>query len=258
MKTQHVESLEEIIFENRNKEYGAFSLRKNYGSHILISLSVAVLFMGTALTYPLIMRPNEKSTEKTDSVFVISNPFSPSLPDQVLPPPPPESVRDKPDNILSLKPPIVTDAPINNEFGKQILLADNKLLPLLPFPESGIGQPVKNEPVISQPVKSEPATWVEEMPHFPGGEAELHTFLLTRIKYPFEAREINLQGIVYLSFVVENDGSITNITVLKAIGSGCEEEALRVIRSMPNWIPGKQNGLPVRVKLTLPIKFTLQ
>ena len=114
------------------------------------------------------------------------------------------------------------------------------------------------EPVIPVVEKPEPLTIVQEMPAFPGGVESLKTFLTNHIKYPAEAREMGIQGTVYLSFVVETDGSITNISVLRPVGGNCEEEAIRVLRSMPNWLPGKQNGNAVRVRLNLPVKFTLE
>jgi TonB family protein len=100
-------------------------------------------------------------------------------------------------------------------------------------------------------------TVVEKMPEFPGGGYAFYNFLADSIQYPQLAIENKIQGKVYVQFVVEEDGSITNIKVLRGIGGGCDEEALRVIKLMPNWIPGKQNGKPVRVLYNLPIKFIL-
>jgi protein TonB len=104
---------------------------------------------------------------------------------------------------------------------------------------------------------NEPLTMVEEMPQFPGGAEALYPYIGKNLKYPEQAVEEGIEGIVYLSFVVETDGKITGVTVLRGIGGGCNEEALRVVRSMPNWTPGKQGGKPVRVKYNLPIRFKL-
>lgn len=101
-------------------------------------------------------------------------------------------------------------------------------------------------------------TVVESMPEFPGGDAARMKFLQENIKYPQLARESGIQGTVYVTFVVEPDGSISNVRVLRGIGGGCDEEAVRVIQSMPRWIPGKQRGKPVRVQFNMPIRFTLQ
>ncbi|NLH53637.1 MAG: energy transducer TonB [Bacteroidales bacterium] len=99
---------------------------------------------------------------------------------------------------------------------------------------------------------------VESMPEFPGGEEARIAFLRDNIKYPQMARESGIQGTVYVTFVVETDGRVTAVRVLRGIGGGCDEEAVRVVKAMPRWIPGKQRGKPVRVQFTMPIKFTLQ
>ena len=101
-------------------------------------------------------------------------------------------------------------------------------------------------------------TVVESMPEFPGGSTELYAYLNSNIKYPVMAKESGIQGKVYITFVVERDGSITDIKLLRGIGGGCDEEAIRVVQSMPKWSPGKQRGKPVRVQYNLPVRFTLQ
>lgn len=98
---------------------------------------------------------------------------------------------------------------------------------------------------------------VQEMPGFSGGDNARIQYLRENLKYPLLARETGISGNVYFTFVVEKDGSISNIELLKGIGGGCDEEAYRVISNMPKWNPGKQRGHPVRVKLTMHIEFTL-
>jgi periplasmic protein TonB len=99
---------------------------------------------------------------------------------------------------------------------------------------------------------------VESMPEFPGGEAALHQYLAENIKYPQMAKESGIQGRVFVTFVVERNGKVTDVKVLRGIGGGCDEEAIRVVQNMPSWTPGKQRGKPVRVQFNLPVKFTLQ
>ncbi len=99
---------------------------------------------------------------------------------------------------------------------------------------------------------------VEQMPSFPGGDAELMKFLSTHIKYPVVAEENGIQGRVIATFVVERDGSITDVKVIKSVDPSLDKEAIRVLKSMPKWIPGKQNGSTVRVKYTVPVTFRLQ
>lgn len=98
---------------------------------------------------------------------------------------------------------------------------------------------------------------VEEMPEFPGGQDALFAYIGKNLKYPEQAVEEGIEGVVYVTFVVEKDGKISGARVLRGIGSGCSEEALRVVSGMPNWRPGKQRGQEVRVQYNLPIRFKL-
>ncbi len=101
-------------------------------------------------------------------------------------------------------------------------------------------------------------TIVEEMPEFPGGMNKLAEYLGKNIKYPQMARESGIQGRVFVQFVVEPDGSVSNVAVMRSLGGGCDEEAIRVVKSMPKWKAGKQRGKPVRVSYILPVNFKLQ
>ncbi len=100
-------------------------------------------------------------------------------------------------------------------------------------------------------------TVVEEMPHFPGGEDARYQYLAENLNYPVEARVNGIQGRVFVTFVVEKDGSISNVRVLRGIGGGCDEEAVRVVSNMPRWKPGRQRGNPVRVQFNMPLLFKL-
>jgi protein TonB len=134
--------------------------------------------------------------------------------------------------------------------------------------------PKKNDPnadiTIDEPVPSAPAstdkssvdpskifTAVEMEPSFPGGIEMFYKFLQYNIRYPAKAFEDKMQGKVFVSFTVEKDGSLNNIKVVRALGGGCDEEAVRVMELSPKWKPGVQNGRPVRVQYTMPISFSL-
>ncbi len=99
---------------------------------------------------------------------------------------------------------------------------------------------------------------VEEMPSYPGGDQKLMEYIAKNIKYPQIARESGIQGRVFVGFVVEPDGHVSNVKLLRGIGGGCDEEAMRVIKSMPKWKPGKQRGKAVRVSYQIPVMFKLQ
>ncbi len=98
---------------------------------------------------------------------------------------------------------------------------------------------------------------VESMPEFPGGEEARLQYLNENVRYPTMAREAGIQGRVFVEFVVEKDGKVTNVRVVRGIGGGCDEEAIRVVESMPRWIPGKQRNVPVRCRFNMPIRFIL-
>ena len=116
------------------------------------------------------------------------------------------------------------------------------------------GEVLKAKEVIAEP---EPPI-VEEMPQFPGGQAALLEYLAKNIKYPVVAEENGIQGRVIVTFVVERDGSITDVKVVKSVDPSLDKEASRVVKAMPRWQPGKQNGSAVRVKYTVPVQFKLQ
>lgn len=100
-------------------------------------------------------------------------------------------------------------------------------------------------------------TVVENMPQYPGGEEARMNYMIKNVKYPKEAKEKGIQGTVYATFIVEKDGSINNVKIIKGIDTRCDEEAFRVVSEMPKWKPGTQNGKAVRVKFTMPISFKL-
>jgi TonB family protein len=112
--------------------------------------------------------------------------------------------------------------------------------------------------VDAEKIKQGPVlTKVESMPEFPGGLSAFMKYLQENIKYPDDAKDAGIQGRVYLNFIVEKNGSISNIKVIRGIGAGCDEEAVRVVKNMPKWKPGMSKGQPVRVSFNLPIKFSL-
>ena len=117
--------------------------------------------------------------------------------------------------------------------------------------------PIKDDPF--EPEIKDPIIYrvVEDMPAFPGGEEEMFNYLSHNINYPLIAKQTGIQGTVHLTFVVETDGSISNVSILRGIGGGCDQEAMRVVKSMPTWTPGNQQGRPVRVQFNLPVKFVL-
>lgn len=107
-------------------------------------------------------------------------------------------------------------------------------------------------------VEDVPFKIVEQMPEYPGGETALMQYLVSSISYTQMAKEANIQGTIYVSFVIEKDGSVSNVSLLRGLGGGLDEIALEAIRNMLDWSPGKQRGIPVRVEMSVPFKFKLQ
>ncbi|MBL7137912.1 MAG: energy transducer TonB [Bacteroidales bacterium] len=257
VKHEPVESLEEMVFKNRNKAYGAYMLRKKYKKYIIISMIVAMLVMAGVVAYPIITAVVTKGRILKEEMSVGAEMLDipqDEPPPPPPPPPPPEALQEK---VKFTAPVVVEDTAVESDFGKQDLLAE-KVNTEVPSEEPGFGIVEDKPQVIEQPKEAEIFTVVEENPLFPGGEAALYKFLSESIKYPEEAKELGIQGRVFVNFVVETNGSVSKVKVLRGIGGGCDEEAVRVVKSMPRWTPGKQRGIPVRVSYNLPIKFTLQ
>jgi protein TonB len=154
-----------------------------------------------------------------------------------------------------IKEPIIKEVPDDIEVEKQLIdieteITDQIVAPPTP-PVEVAAQPVEEEET------NEPFIIVENPPMPQGGYEGFTKYLQKNLKYPEQARRMNVEGRVFVQFIIDKDGSPTDITVLKGIGSGCDEEAARVIKNMPKWNPGKQRGKPVRVKMSLPITFKL-
>ena len=258
IEEQRVESLEEIVFKNRNKEYGSYVLRKKYRRYLTISLIIGLLVIMSAAAYPLInayLNKEKLLREKEKSVTAeMLNMPKEDLPPPPPPPPPPEALVEK---VKFTAPKVVEDTNVESDFGKQDLL-NQKGNTEVPSEEVQVEEKEVKTQVIEQKVEAEVFLIVEEPPTFPGGDAALYKWLGENLKYPEEAKELGIQGRVFVSFVVEPDGSTSNVVVKRGIGGGCDEEAIRIVKAMPKWGAGKQRGQPVRVQFNLPIKFTLQ
>ena len=255
MKTQ-IESFLEIVFKNRNKDYGAYALREKYPRILLLAMFVGFFILLATLSAPVIASYYNRSHLVNSNVSVTADIMNAPTNEPPPPPPPPSPVLEKIEQVRFVAPTVVEDD-IESSFGIQDDFANRNN----PAPSMEIDVPT-TEAVQPQTLEYVPPqdifTVVEEQPLFPGGDEARIEFLMRNIKYPESAKDIGIQGKVYLSFVVETDGSISQIIVLRGIGGGCDEEAIRVVSMMPKWEPGKQRGKPVRVQFNLPIKFTLQ
>lgn len=254
-KQEH--DLDEIVFVKRNKEYGAYQLRKGYKRHVTIALTISMIILLLTVTIPLIASYMNKSRrineDKTVGLSMMDmNKAKEEAPPPPPPPPPPEAIAQK---VKFVAPVIVEDSA---DAGPVFVQDDLNTQVSAPVNENDIVVTEGGgDEVIENTAPQEIFTIVEEQPTFGAGEEGRQKFLGENIKYPDLARENGIQGIVYVTFVVEPDGSISNVQVLKGIGAGCDEEAMRVVKMMPKWTPGKQRGKNVRVKINMPIKFVI-
>ena len=251
---EYVESLEEMVFKSRNQSYGAYVLRKKYRKYVTVAMIITLILLIGAIAYPVIASYISKkrmiNEEKSVETEILNAPKE-DLPPPPPPPPPPEAMAEK----VKFTVPKVVEDTVETGLVTQDDLS-TKVNTEAPAEEIKVEE-VK-EQVIQQEAPKEIFTVVEEQPGYPGGDEARIKYLQDNIKYPDEAKELGVQGKVFVTFVVEVDGSITDVRVLRGIGAGCDEEAIRVVRNMPRWVPGKQRGVPVRVQFNLPIKFTLQ
>lgn len=266
-------SMDDIIFENRNKSYGAYILRKLYPKNLGRSVLAAVIFFTLAITGPvlasLIMGSSDSKKENVVEVTLEAPPdLDPNKPPPPPPPPPPPKAPEPPPPTASIKyvpPKVVEDKkvveeepPPKQEDMKDIQVSTETKegvkgnAPVMLDEGKGDGPPVEE--------KKEPEIFnrVEQMPEFPGGEAALKKWLSENIKYPEIAKENGIDGTVVVSFVVDESGNINVPTILKGLGGGLNEESIRVVKKMPKWNAGKQQGRAVKVKFNLPIKYKLQ
>ena len=257
MKTQHVESLEDMVFKGRNKEYGAYFLKKRYRKYVSVAMLLSLVILAGIVAYPIVSSYVNKGMiikEFRSVETEILNVAIEELPPPPEPPPPPEELAEK----VKFEVPKIVEDTVETGLMTQDELSSKPNIEMPLAEECTVVEEQKPQAIEEPPKEKEIFTVVEEQPRYPGGAQERIKFLQNNIKYPVEARELGIQGRVFLTFVVEVDGSITDVRVLRGIGGGCDMEAVRVVKSMPRWIPGKQRGIPVRVQFNLPIKFTLQ
>ncbi len=249
----------ELVFQNRNKEYGAYPIRKSYDRTTSRALLIAIGLFVVGVATPFIMRMiNNSGAEKVDrSVEVNIELKEPPPLDKNEPPPPPPPPPPPTIETVKFTPPVVVDRQVEEEQPppQEKLSETNVGVVTQAGDENAVEPPPE---VVADPDAGKVYSYVEEMPTFPGGEAALYEYLQRNIKYPPLARENGITGKVFIGFVVDKEGKIGDIKILRSLGAGCDEEALRVIKSMPGWKPGKQNGRTVAVSYSMPINFSLK
>ena len=266
-------SMDDIVFDGRNKAYGAFQLRRLYDKNMSRAMISGMIFFLLAVSSPQIIRMIKGFLPEEENELIMKEvtlaeppPIDPKKP----PPPPPPEVKPPPikDQIRFVPPVVKKDEEVIEEEpppptveeikDKEIATETKK------GEEGGVDASLTEPdnppapPVLEEPKEEEPFAYVEQMPTFPDGTEAMYKYIYDKIKYPAIARENGISGQVIVQFVVSKEGDIQKAKVVRGIGGGCNEEALRVVNGMPKWKPGKHNGRAVPVTFTLPIKFVLQ
>lgn len=250
-------AFDDIVFEVRNKEYGAYKLRKKYNRTVLIGLLIGVVIIATAIITPYLnAKAAENRTKRAERQVQIKLENLDAPTELVAPPPPPPP---PPTDVVQQQkyvPPVVVDT-IKPEDVKQLMTADQAQTEVVNKEVVEVQQQAKEE---VQEVEAEQAPFVvvEEMPMFPGGDPELLKYIAEHTQYPEIAKENNIQGKVIVRFCVTAKGGVNQVSVLKGVDPELDKEAIRVVNTLPPFKPGKQGGKPVPVWYMVPIAFTLK
>jgi protein TonB len=252
----------DLIFEAKNQLYGAYDLRRRSAKRHATALIIASILFILAITGPGLIKsilPERKEVDTSVRKLTeikIDQPKENIL--KEIPPPPPP-VR----NTIKFTPPVIKpDEMVSEEEEPKMqkeVVEEKAAIGTVNFDKGtdDVAAPIANNNSKITEEEEKPFAVDEQMPQFPGGEAEMMKFIHSTLKYPVIAQEMGVSGTVIVQFVVGRDGKISRIKVMRGIGSGCDEEAIRVLEKMPTWNPGKQGGKPVMVSYTVPFKFVL-
>jgi protein TonB len=249
-----------VVFGGRNTDYGAFELRQNYNKRVMYIVIGMFIFSLVLFGFKKIMdRPQDEEVKETLVNTQID--LTPPPPIEEQPPPPPPPPPPPMVELVKFTPPVIKDDAVEEEPQKlqeevkdvNVSTVDQegeKDVVIVPTENTGPGEAAAPEIF----------TVVEEMPEFPGGPMEMMKYIQKNIQYPAMAREAGISGKCFLKFVVTGDGTISDVQILKGVSGckDCDKEAMRVVKSMPKWKSGKQNGRAVSVYFNLPINFTIK
>ena len=263
-------SLDDVVFEGRNQAYGAYALRQAYRQHLAsaggITASLCALLLlswvawqrlapaalvTTAPLPPVELKLTKIFVEKPKQA-VLAPPRARAVATRPVPTTP--TVVAKDNTVLPAPKPLPTEAVVDGPAGPSVA-GPTGPADAGPATATGGGDATAGDPA---PAVAGPYIYVEKMPEFAGGRDALLRYLGRHLRYPTVALAAGAEGRVFLSFVVQADGSIADVTILRGLGYGLDEEALRVVRQMPDWTPGYQNKHAVPVRFTLPISFQVK
>lgn len=265
----------DLVFEGRNQAYGAYKLRKgtakrNVWALIIVGLAAALLYLGLQLQKMAEANKKVENTQAVELAKLNTEKKEAKVEKKEIIKQEPEKVVDQVKSSVKFTAPIIKkDSEVKEEDEiklDEVQKSDKAVGAFTVEGNDEVGGAVlkaKEDIAAPEPPKhvveeTKIFTVVEQMPMYPGGDAALMGYLRDNIKYPTVAAENGVQGRVVVGFVVERDGSITDVNILRGVDPSLDREAMRVVKSMPRWNPGKQNGSAVRVKYQVPVSFRLQ
>jgi len=252
---QFIPTFDDIVFENRNQEYGAYQIRKKYNRVVLISTLIGIFVLGLIVIIPYIRASNQARQKARDATEVIAEMAHDLVQEAAPPPPPPPPPPANQQAVVKYVAPVVVDS-VKVEDQSKLMISDDQVSTTVNKEVVEVVEQKQEE--VQEKEEQQVFVVVEEMPEFPGGELALRTFIGKAIVYPTVAQENGIQGKVFVTFVVNKDGSVSNAKIARGVDASLDAEALRVVSTLPKWKPGKQRGVPVRVSYTVPISFKLQ
>lgn len=265
----------DLVFEGRNQSYGAYKLRKgtakrNVWALIIVGLAAALLYLGLQLQKMAEANKKVENTQAVELAKLNTEKKEAKVEKKEIIKQEPEKVVEQVKSSVKFTAPIIKkDSEVKEEdeikldevqksdkaVGAFTVEGNDEVGGAVLKAKEDIAAPEPPKPVVEE---TKIFTVVEQMPMYPGGYAALMGYLRDNIHYPTIAAENGVQGRVVVGFVVERDGSITDVKILRGVDPSLDREAMRVVKSMPRWNPGKQNGSAVRVKYQVPVSFRLQ
>ncbi len=258
-------TLDDFIFKNKNHEYGAFELRKGYEKTMKRSFIIGTaIFVSALIVSNIYANRDQTAPIKWTTMNTENYDVPPTVEPPIVIPPPAVEVPDVP--TTRFLPPILVPDEVNPD---ELPPTQETLKDAPAAVETNEGKPGDIDVIVEEPKKVEEIVTipsddggiymvVEEQAEFPGGIPALSKFLSKNLTYPQQAIRASISGKVFLSFVVDKLGNITDVSVTKGIGFNCDEEAIRVVKAMPKWKPGRQSGNLVKSRFNLPIAFMLE
>ena len=249
-------SFDDIVFENRNKEYGAYSIRKKYNRTVLWAMLVGTLILGSVIITPYVMASVSERRAAREEKAVQAEMEKLDQPNEEIAPPPPPPPPAEAQAVVKYVAPVIVDS-VKVDDKQALATVDEVIESTTDEAVVEVVEEVKEE--VQEEKVEEVFLVVEEMPSFGSGDAnDFRAYVSQNMKYPEVAAENGIQGRVFVQFVVEADGRLTNVKVIRGVDPALDKEAIRVVEASPKWNPGKQRGKPVRVSFTFPITFVLQ